>query len=175
MPKKKSSVTCNAFDYSSDCRLRSLQCLEPHPGRLYRAPAPPQPALEVCVPTPALHTVARCRNAPVRSLCGRPAPPDAHLSARETLPQYDTCQVRGTFTYQRQTDCKDNETYRNSVRQTIRTWYNGVVAKRNQEWLILHVIPKSSNIAGKAGSRFSMKGSVYDKIRADFNSSKKDR
>jgi hypothetical protein len=74
-----------------------------------------------------------------------------------------------------QTDCKDNETYRNSVRQTIRTWYNGVVAKRNQEWLILHVVPKSSYIAGKAGSRFSMKGSVYDKIRADFNSSKKDR
>lgn len=65
--------------------------------------------------------------------------------------------------------------YRNQVRKTIREWYNGVVSRRNQEWMILHVIPKSSSALGRSASRFTMKGSVYDKIRADFNSSKKDR
>ena len=41
--------------------------------------------------------------------------------------------------------------------------------------MILHVIPKSASAPGRPSSRFTMKGSVYDKIRADFNSSKKDR
>jgi trafficking protein particle complex subunit 10 len=41
--------------------------------------------------------------------------------------------------------------------------------------MILHVVPKSSSVVGRSASRFTMKGSVYDKIRADFNSSKKDR
>jgi trafficking protein particle complex subunit 10 len=70
---------------------------------------------------------------------------------------------------------QDNETYRNTVRKTIREWYNGVVSKRNQEWMILHVVPKASSGPERPASRFTMKGSVYDKIRADFNSSKKDR
>jgi trafficking protein particle complex subunit 10 len=69
---------------------------------------------------------------------------------------------------------KDNETYRGQVRKTIREWYNGVLAKRNQEWVILHVVPKEASVQGKPSSRFSMKGFVYDKIRADFNT-KKDR
>ena len=72
-------------------------------------------------------------------------------------------------------DFQDNEMYRNQVRKTIREWYNGVLSKRNQEWMILHVVPKSSTVPGRPASRFAMKGSVYDKIRADFNSSKKDR
>ena len=70
---------------------------------------------------------------------------------------------------------QDSDTYRNTVRKTIREWYNGVLSKRNQEWMILHVVPKSASVPGRPASRFTMKGSVYDKIRADFNSSKKDR
>jgi trafficking protein particle complex subunit 10 len=73
----------------------------------------------------------------------------------------------------RQLTEQDNDTYRNTVRKTIREWYNGVLSKRNQEWMILHVIPKSSS--GGKSSRFAVKGSVFDKIKADFNSSKKDR
>ena len=41
--------------------------------------------------------------------------------------------------------------------------------------MILHVITKDSSVPGKSSARFTVKGSVYDKIRADFNSSKKDR
>lgn len=65
--------------------------------------------------------------------------------------------------------------YRNQVRKTIREWYNGVLSRRNQEWMILHFVPKSSHVPGRPVSRFTIKGSVYDKIKADFNSSKKDR
>ncbi|BFZ65031.1 hypothetical protein YB2330_006194 [Saitoella coloradoensis] len=78
--------------------------------------------------------------------------------------------------------CEDNDVYRSTVRTSIRNWLNGVLAKKNQEWLIVHVVPnaieslamtKSPPSTGAALLR--IKGSVYDKIRADFNSSKKDR
>ncbi|GAO49960.1 hypothetical protein G7K_4095-t1 [Saitoella complicata NRRL Y-17804] len=77
--------------------------------------------------------------------------------------------------------CEDNDVYRSTVRTSIRNWLNGVLAKKNQEWLIVHVVPNAieslatTKSPPSSGALLRIKGSVYDKIRADFNSSKKDR
>ncbi|KAI5476177.1 hypothetical protein MNV49_000338 [Pseudohyphozyma bogoriensis] len=67
--------------------------------------------------------------------------------------------------------CDDNEVYRATLRNQIREWLDSIIARHKQEWLIVHVS------AGKnAGSKFyQRKGSVVDKIRADFNTGKQDR
>ncbi|CAN6675157.1 trafficking protein particle complex II-specific subunit 130 [Trichomonascus vanleenenianus] len=70
--------------------------------------------------------------------------------------------------------CEDSETYKNSVRKMIREWLtNSVNATRDPtEWLIIHYVRPGAKPV--SGNRF--KTSVYDKVRADFNSgSKKDR
>ncbi|KAK4701381.1 trafficking protein particle complex subunit 10, partial [Phenoliferia sp. Uapishka_3] len=67
--------------------------------------------------------------------------------------------------------CDDNESYRATVRSQIREWLDGVTSRPNHEWLIVNVAAGRS-----AGSKFyQRKGSVVDKIRADFNTAKKDR
>ncbi|KAG4304579.1 hypothetical protein PORY_001972 [Pneumocystis oryctolagi] len=74
--------------------------------------------------------------------------------------------------------CDDIETYRNQVRPMIRMWYSSVLAKKNQEWLIIHVILQSDSLSvnKNTSSKFlTIKTSVYDKIKADFNILKKDR
>lgn len=49
-----------------------------------------------------------------------------------------------------------------------------VATNPNNEWFVVHVSPPESAAAGK--KRFQMKGSVLDKLRADFNpSDKRDR
>ncbi|KAM0751302.1 hypothetical protein T439DRAFT_325449 [Meredithblackwellia eburnea MCA 4105] len=67
--------------------------------------------------------------------------------------------------------CDDNEVYRATIRSQIREWLDGIIARPNQEWLIVHVSSGRS-----ASSKFyQRKGSVVDKIKADFNTGKKDR
>lgn len=66
---------------------------------------------------------------------------------------------------------QDNEVYRATVRTQIREWLDGVIARPNQEWLIVNLTSGRS-----AGAKFyQRKGSVVDKIKADFNTGKKDR
>lgn len=97
--------------------------------------------------------------------------------------------------------CDDNETYKASARKVVREWIKTVTpssgASSNSqenhdasEWLIVHVVlPNSLTAAGGSGPgpqsgtaekqgggpRWPGKGSstVYEKIRADFNSSSK--
>lgn len=65
----------------------------------------------------------------------------------------------------------DNEAYRTTLRPQIRDWLNTVQSKRLQEWLIVHVTAQKTGTA----KFYQRKGSVFDKIRADFNTGKKDR
>lgn len=66
---------------------------------------------------------------------------------------------------------QDNEVYRATVRTQIREWLDSVISKHRQEWLVVHVTTGRS-----AGGKFyQRKGSVVDKIRADFNTGKRDR
>ena len=66
---------------------------------------------------------------------------------------------------------QDNETYRATIRTQIREWLDSVLARQSQEWLIVHVTSGRS-----AGAKFyQRKGAVVDKIKADFNTGKKDR
>jgi hypothetical protein len=68
--------------------------------------------------------------------------------------------------------CDDNEVYRSTLRLQIRAWLDSVNAKRaNHDWLIVYV-----TTAKLGPSKFyQRKSTVLDKIKADFNSSKKDR
>ncbi|GJJ73122.1 trafficking protein particle complex subunit 10 [Entomortierella parvispora] len=68
-------------------------------------------------------------------------------------------------------NCEDNETYKTTVRQQIREWIQLVTSKKNQEWLIVHV----SNQEGARNATRFLKSSVLDRIKADFNTGKKDR
>ncbi|CAG8469022.1 1642_t:CDS:10 [Racocetra fulgida] len=71
-------------------------------------------------------------------------------------------------------NCDDNEIYRQTVRQKIRDWVNIVTAplKKNQEWLIVYVTKQETL---RAARYFNMKGTVFDKIKTDFNASRRDR
>ena len=68
---------------------------------------------------------------------------------------------------------KDSEAYRAQTRKQIKEWHASVTQRKNQEWLILHVVRPESKSTG--GRIFQVKASVLDKIRADFNVEKKDR
>ncbi|KAG0056417.1 hypothetical protein BGZ83_005132 [Gryganskiella cystojenkinii] len=68
-------------------------------------------------------------------------------------------------------NCEDNETYKTTVRQQIREWIQLVTSKKNQEWLIVHV---STQEGSRNAAKF-LRSSVLDKIKADFNTGKKDR
>ncbi|PKC75818.1 hypothetical protein RhiirA1_436013 [Rhizophagus irregularis] len=70
-------------------------------------------------------------------------------------------------------NCDDNETYRQIVKNQIRDWLNIAESRRNQEWLIVYVT-KQENFRNPA-RYFNMKGTVFDKIKADFNITKRDR
>lgn len=69
--------------------------------------------------------------------------------------------------------CEDNDTYRTLVRKMIREWLtNNVIGLRDPtEWLIIHYVPPGSK--SYSGNRF--RSGVFDKIRTDFNTSKKSR
>lgn len=63
--------------------------------------------------------------------------------------------------------------YKNTVRKQIKDWHTTVTQRKNQEWLILLVVRPDARAT--AGGFFAMKSSVLDRIKADFNSGKRDR
>ncbi|KAK9718790.1 hypothetical protein K7432_005264 [Basidiobolus ranarum] len=67
-------------------------------------------------------------------------------------------------------NCDDLEQYRQSVKKQIKDWHSVVSTKKDQEWLIVYVAKQelARNVF------LNIKGTVYDRIRADFNT-KKDR
>ncbi|KAG5519905.1 hypothetical protein PMAC_000182 [Pneumocystis sp. 'macacae'] len=75
--------------------------------------------------------------------------------------------------------CDDIDTYRNYIRSMIRRWHSSVLMKKSQEWLIVYVTFQSNLLSitkNTTPSKFlTIKTSVYDKIKADFNVPKKDR
>lgn len=71
------------------------------------------------------------------------------------------------------TPVQDNEAYRTTAKKQIKDWQISVLPRKNQEWLIVHVVrPDTKTVDRKF---FNMKGSVLDKIKADFNVDKRDR
>jgi hypothetical protein len=75
---------------------------------------------------------------------------------------------------------QDADMYKNIVRRQLKDWVASVTtqSKRDQEWLIVLVNMSSpgQDAAGSAGKRlFQMKGSVIDRMRADFTLAKRDR
>ncbi|KAJ4488048.1 trafficking protein particle complex subunit 10 [Lentinula aciculospora] len=71
--------------------------------------------------------------------------------------------------------CENNdlEAYRATVKKQIKEWHATVSARKNQEWLILHVVRADTRV--QSGAFFTLKGSVLDKVRADFNTEKRER
>ncbi|KAF8983315.1 hypothetical protein BGZ46_010513, partial [Entomortierella lignicola] len=67
-------------------------------------------------------------------------------------------------------NCEENETYKSTVRQKIRDWIQLVTSKKNQEWLIVHISSQENVRAAKF-----LRASVLDRIKADFNTGKRDR
>ncbi|KAH7915010.1 trafficking protein particle complex subunit 10 [Hygrophoropsis aurantiaca] len=69
--------------------------------------------------------------------------------------------------------CEDNDTYRTTVKKQIKDWHSSVTQRKNQEWLLIHVVRPDTRTPDR--KFFNMKGSVLDKIKADFNVDKRDR
>ncbi|KAG9041581.1 hypothetical protein FS837_012056 [Tulasnella sp. UAMH 9824] len=68
--------------------------------------------------------------------------------------------------------CEDADTYKTSVRKQIRDWHTPITQRKNQEWLICLVVRPDTEGTTK---RLFQRGTVLDKIRADFNVPKRDR
>ena len=68
---------------------------------------------------------------------------------------------------------KDSEAYRATTRKQIKEWHSSIIQRKNQEWLIVHVVRPDQSVA--QGRIFQMKTSVLDKVKADFNVDKRDR
>jgi hypothetical protein len=71
------------------------------------------------------------------------------------------------------TQDSDLETYKTSIKRQVKEWHSVVTARKNQEWLILHIIRPDSRT--QSGNFFQLKGSVLDKLRGDFNTDRRDR
>ncbi|KAF8713679.1 Trafficking protein particle complex subunit 10, TRAPPC10, partial [Rhizoctonia solani] len=76
--------------------------------------------------------------------------------------------------------CEDADTYKNVVRRQLKDWVASVTtqSKRDQEWLIVlvNISSPGQDATGSAGKRlFQMKGSIIDRMRADFTLAKRDR
>ncbi|KAG6836752.1 hypothetical protein H0H93_003831 [Arthromyces matolae] len=67
----------------------------------------------------------------------------------------------------------DLEGYKNTVKRQIKDWHATTTMRKNQEWLILHIIRPDTR--APSGNFFQLKGSVLEKIKSDFNTEKKDR
>ncbi|KAF7322882.1 hypothetical protein HMN09_00067600 [Mycena chlorophos] len=70
-------------------------------------------------------------------------------------------------------DDSDLEGYKNTIKRQVKDWHTVVSAKKNQEWVILHVVRPDARLP--SGNFFQLKGSVLDKLKSDFNSDKRDR
>ncbi|KAF5358539.1 hypothetical protein D9756_001945 [Leucocoprinus leucothites] len=68
----------------------------------------------------------------------------------------------------------DIEAYKATVKKQVKDWHNSVVSRKNQEWLILHLV-KGDTPVPSGGKLFQLKGSVLDKLKTDFNQDKRDR
>ncbi|KAH9966604.1 trafficking protein particle complex subunit 10 [Russula dissimulans] len=69
--------------------------------------------------------------------------------------------------------CEDTETYKNTVKKHIKDWHTSLNHRKNQEWIIVHVV--RSDARNVSTNFFQIKSNVLDKIRADFNTDKRDR
>ncbi|KAG6898254.1 hypothetical protein C0992_002268, partial [Termitomyces sp. T32_za158] len=67
----------------------------------------------------------------------------------------------------------DLEGYKNTVKKQIKDWHSSVTTRKNQEWLIVHVVRPDTRT--QTANFFQLKGSVLEKIRSDFNADKKER
>ncbi|KAJ7063184.1 trafficking protein particle complex subunit 10 [Mycena amicta] len=70
-------------------------------------------------------------------------------------------------------DDSDLEGYKNTIKRQVKDWHTIVSPKKNQEWLVLHVVRPDARTP--SGNFFQLKGSVLDKLKSDFNSDKRDR
>ncbi|KAJ7940762.1 trafficking protein particle complex subunit 10 [Mycena leptocephala] len=71
--------------------------------------------------------------------------------------------------------CEDSdlETYKTTIKRQVKDWHSVVTSRKNQEWLILHVVRPDARTP--SGNFFQLKGSVLDKLKADFNTDRRDR
>ncbi|KAJ7751971.1 trafficking protein particle complex subunit 10 [Mycena metata] len=71
--------------------------------------------------------------------------------------------------------CEDTdlETYKNTIKRQVKDWHTVVTARKNQEWLILHVVRPDARTP--SANFFQLKGSVSDKLKTDFNADRRDR
>ncbi|KAF7305565.1 hypothetical protein HMN09_00809700 [Mycena chlorophos] len=70
-------------------------------------------------------------------------------------------------------DDSDLEGYKNTIKRQVKDLHTVVSAKKNEEWVILHVVRPDARLP--SGNFFQLKGSVLDKLKSDFNSDKRDR
>ncbi|TDL27388.1 hypothetical protein BD410DRAFT_875203 [Rickenella mellea] len=69
--------------------------------------------------------------------------------------------------------CEDNDSYKNVVKKQIKDWHTAIIQRKNQEWLIVYVVkPDATRVSG---GLLKMRATVLDRIKADFNTDKKDR
>ena len=68
---------------------------------------------------------------------------------------------------------QDAEAYKTTVRKQIKDWYSQATQRRNQEWMVVHLVSPDARASG--GTFLKMKGTVLDKIRAEYNTEKRDR
>lgn len=65
------------------------------------------------------------------------------------------------------------EAYRLVHKKQVKDWLNIVTSRKNQDWLLLHLVKHDARAPG--GKLFQLKGSVLERMRADFNTDKRDR
>lgn len=63
--------------------------------------------------------------------------------------------------------------YKNVVKKQIKDWHTQVSSRKNQDWLIL--LLSRTDVKQNHGALAKMRGTLLDRIRADFNVDKKDR
>lgn len=68
---------------------------------------------------------------------------------------------------------QDSDAYKTTVKKQIKDWQAALSHRKNQEWVIVHVV--RSDARNPTTNFFQIKSNVLDKIRADFNTDKKDR
>lgn len=68
---------------------------------------------------------------------------------------------------------QDSDAYKTTVKKQIKDWQTSLSHRKNQEWVIVHVV--RSDARNAATNFFQIKSNVLDKIRADFNTDKRER
>ena len=68
---------------------------------------------------------------------------------------------------------QDSDAYKTTAKKQIKDWQTSLSHRKNQEWVIVHVV--RSDARNAATNFFQIKSNVLDKIRADFNTDKRER